>query len=929
VQKITKPGTNFRFGKRLAARLQAFGLSIALALALPLSLTNGSISGGDSSVDAGSGVAYADGIIPDAPTRPQAFALGFVSAKTNYLGGLVLDNTGKVWTWGKNIYGQLGVGASDTGFFAGGMIRIPYFVDNNINIVAIEGGYHTSFALDDQGVVYAWGKGAYGSMGNGKSTETNTAPVVVSSLSGIKIVKLATSTELENTVFAIDDRGNVYAWGSGSYNKIPGTTAGTNNTARRITQLSGIGIKDIVLGEKHGLAMTNDGKVYAWGYNGSGQLGIGNTTTCANPTLIGFFNSYPAIAISAESHTSMAVTSDGKAWIWGTRYVMTGTTYTAYQSPANPMPMIYSPNGKAETVKTPQVINFSLATSMYYTTAPRAVSVIAGRYTSYLIDAYGRTWYLGWNPKYTFATDGRLFATGNGGKHNTYVTDATLLLTMGDGDTETNPYDVKAPVFSGVTSAAYFDGQFNSYKTYGQWAELGNGLHPTVYDKKYMQTTDDGVTTNHTYKYPLDSNGNRLVYVVRKESVSPLKFSGNFYIASPSYTGPWIVDNKGTTALPAGVGPQTSIPAIRAEERGWIGASVDLNTFDYTGRQLNLLPYMTSISTYQSATLFLDNRGNLYMMGSEACGSIPWGWDYSVYERGTSGNNSINGLYNMYFKEVVALRGVPGVGEVNVAFEQNAEKIYLVADQSGNTPTSNIKVKVTVPAPIITTSMQFSVFPTLTELKYLFIPYDTADSNFNISDPSADQFQAAWNSGSYATGNLLNPGTNYAMGYYEFNIPVSNNGRVWVMAVDRTFTHYSYHLAAFGFDNFYTPVEVTHRGIGEANANIVVLYGPTADGVEKLQPSTSGHDDGIPLHYGIPLDANGNAISNPTYGYDRVRITKNDALLGDRITLWEFHTPQDTSVELTLDNPSIFYDMSGNLQPYVHDFIYDLIRIIG
>lgn len=41
--------------------------------------------------------------------------------------------------------------------------------------------------------------------------------------------------------------------------------------------------------------------------------------------------------------------------------------------------------------------------------------------------------------------------------------------------------------------------------------------------------------------------------------------------AYPHYTGPWIVNNEATTALPAGVSEVRSEPAVRPEEQGWIG----------------------------------------------------------------------------------------------------------------------------------------------------------------------------------------------------------------------------------------------------------------------------------------------------------------------------------------------------------------------
>ena len=43
----------------------------------------------------------------------------------------------------------------------------------------------------------------------------------------------------------------------------------------------------IVGGYNYVLALTDDGKLYAWGYNGNGQLGIGSTTYSTVPVQVG------------------------------------------------------------------------------------------------------------------------------------------------------------------------------------------------------------------------------------------------------------------------------------------------------------------------------------------------------------------------------------------------------------------------------------------------------------------------------------------------------------------------------------------------------------------------------------------------------------------------------------------------------------------
>ena len=90
--------------------------------------------------------------------------------------------------------------------------------------------------------------------------------------------------------------------------------------------------KNISLGEKHALGLTNDGKVYSWGYNENGQLGNGNAgrwSFTGSPTLIESnvvlsngdittsIISYTLKSISASGDVSFAIDQNGKMFAWG------------------------------------------------------------------------------------------------------------------------------------------------------------------------------------------------------------------------------------------------------------------------------------------------------------------------------------------------------------------------------------------------------------------------------------------------------------------------------------------------------------------------------------------------------------------------------------------------------------------------------------
>ena len=65
----------------------------------------------------------------------------------------------------------------------------------------------------------------------------------------------------------------------------------------------------------HTVALKTDGTVWAWGYNGWGQLGDGTTTNKTTPVQVSGLSG--VIAIAAEGNCTAALKSDGTVWAWG------------------------------------------------------------------------------------------------------------------------------------------------------------------------------------------------------------------------------------------------------------------------------------------------------------------------------------------------------------------------------------------------------------------------------------------------------------------------------------------------------------------------------------------------------------------------------------------------------------------------------------
>src|SRR5437016_4202716 len=108
---------------------------------------------------------------------------------------------------------------------------------------------------------------------------------------------------------AVRSDGTVWGWGSNYVGELGATpaTLPVSSFPRPIGNFTNA--LAVAAGGTHALALTADGRVFAWGTNDSGQLGTGNTNYSATPVQVpGLSN---ALAVAAGGSHSMALLADG------------------------------------------------------------------------------------------------------------------------------------------------------------------------------------------------------------------------------------------------------------------------------------------------------------------------------------------------------------------------------------------------------------------------------------------------------------------------------------------------------------------------------------------------------------------------------------------------------------------------------------------
>uniref|UniRef100_A0A4W6EIZ2 Regulator of chromosome condensation (RCC1) and BTB (POZ) domain containing protein 1 n=1 Tax=Lates calcarifer TaxID=8187 RepID=A0A4W6EIZ2_LATCA len=129
--------------------------------------------------------------------------------------------------------------------------------------------------------VFVFGVNCSSCLGTGDSLST-IVPKKLDFLRGKKVISLSYGSG-PHILLATDD-GQLFAWGHNGYSQL-----GNGNTNQGLSpvlvtaNLQNKKVKEVACGSHHSMALTHDGEVYGWGYNGNGQLGIGNNGNQLTP----------------------------------------------------------------------------------------------------------------------------------------------------------------------------------------------------------------------------------------------------------------------------------------------------------------------------------------------------------------------------------------------------------------------------------------------------------------------------------------------------------------------------------------------------------------------------------------------------------------------------------------------------------------------
>ena len=377
---------------------------------------------------------------------------------------LSVGTNGATLAWGNNYYGRLGNDSTTDRPYPDAVLG------DLTNVVAVSAKLSHSLALKMDGTVWSWGNNQYGKLGD-NTTTTRKTPIQVLGPGGTGfLTRMVAVSAGWNHSLAVRSDGTAWSWGYNAYGKLGDDTTTTRKTPIQVHGVGGAGFATNVVavsaGYRHSLALAKDGTVLAWGYNESGRLGDGTTTTRKAPVEVTGLPSN-IVAVAAGRTHSLALDSNGGVWAWGKN--------------------LNGELGIDSTVK-------SLT----------PVQVLAPDGTNVLSNIVAIS--AGWNHNLALAADGSLYAWGlnNKGQLGDGTTTKRLIpvLVDSDGDGLSDPWEMEH--FDGLGQGAADDADSDGL---GNAAEFAAGTDPNSTDTDGDGLSDSEEVSGGTDPLKADSDG--------------------------------------------------------------------------------------------------------------------------------------------------------------------------------------------------------------------------------------------------------------------------------------------------------------------------------------------------------------------------------------------------------------------------------------
>ncbi|XP_075939248.1 putative E3 ubiquitin-protein ligase HERC1 [Anarhichas minor] len=241
-------------------------------------------------------------------------ATSFADAQTIEAGQyctFVISSDGSVRACGKGSYGRLGLGDSSNQWTLKKLTFEPHRAIKKVS--SSKGSDGHTLAFTTEGEVFSWGDGDYGKLGHGNSSTQKYPKLIQGPLQG-KVVVCVSAGYRHSA--AVSEDGELYTWGEGDFGRLGHGDSNSRNIPTLVKDISNVG--EVSCGSSHTIALSKDGRtVWSFGGGDNGKLGHGDTNRVYKPKVVEALQGMFIRKVCAGSQSSLALTSTGQVYAWG------------------------------------------------------------------------------------------------------------------------------------------------------------------------------------------------------------------------------------------------------------------------------------------------------------------------------------------------------------------------------------------------------------------------------------------------------------------------------------------------------------------------------------------------------------------------------------------------------------------------------------
>lgn len=217
--------------------------------------------------------------------------------------GCALQSNQSLWCWGENGTGQLGINPSTH------RSTVPVKVGLTETWTDLSLGHAFACATRSDQSLWCWGRNLRGELGDATMV-SRYQPAEVASAHTWRT--LAVGYE---HACALDSTRSIWCWGLNDVGQLGIRRAGTKQLPAEVTSPA-VSFVQISGGSRHACGVDSNQRLWCWGGNLNGELGIGSALD--QPSVVQVGTALDWRAVSAGTQHTCAIRESGTLWCWGT-----------------------------------------------------------------------------------------------------------------------------------------------------------------------------------------------------------------------------------------------------------------------------------------------------------------------------------------------------------------------------------------------------------------------------------------------------------------------------------------------------------------------------------------------------------------------------------------------------------------------------------